>query len=116
MKYEITNPSDPYTIEAPTLCIAGAATLLLGEGRYGLEAEGEGKGMPIFLFGGSDEWWAEQCPGQTLQCFFDANLPAIADALGSVTLGREERSSMNDIGGRAAALAAALREKIEASA
>lgn len=138
---EISNPSDPYTIEVgndklPT-CIA---VLLLGEGAYGLKDESNEFLLPIFLFGGSDAWLAKN--GITsLDDYIDANAGAIATALESVVIGSrttrvafervlaavtndedrkaaraewldENRSSMNDIGGHAMTLAERLR-KIE---
>ena len=35
-------PSDPYTMQAPTLKIASMAVVILGGGMYGLWKEGEG--------------------------------------------------------------------------
>jgi hypothetical protein len=35
--YEISNPSDPITIQADDDMVAAAAGLLLGEGRYGIK-------------------------------------------------------------------------------
>jgi hypothetical protein len=58
MLYEIVNPSDPYTIEAPTLAIAAAACLLLGDGQYGFDSLDEGgQSIPALAFGGSKEWF-----------------------------------------------------------
>lgn len=62
MLFNLTNPSDPYTLEAPDLEIAALAACLIGQGQYGLdELTGDKSGnMPIFLLGGHDEWFTKQ--------------------------------------------------------
>jgi hypothetical protein len=55
--WEISNPSDRYTMMVDDLEVAAVACMLLGHGQYGLhELEGEEREVPIFLFGGHDEW------------------------------------------------------------
>lgn len=59
MLFEIINPSDTYTVLAPDLEIAGVACCLLGNGQYafqGIDCDGE---VPLFLFGGHDEWFTK---------------------------------------------------------
>lgn len=144
MLFEISNPSDAYTIEAETLVVAGVATLLLGEGKYGLSGVDDAEaGMPIFLFGGHEQWLATQGV-PNLDAFLDANYASLAEALESVTIGSaeerkrlgrivavitneeerakaraawhdERRSSLNDIGKRAGGLAKRLRELADAA-
>lgn len=127
--YEIANPSDAYTLEADNFLVAAVAVALLGNGAYGIE------GTPCLF--GWDAWLKEHVP-QGVNAFIDANAEAMAAVLDSVMIGsetdrknyhkalglidnpakREEwklhwhderRSSLNDIGSRAWALAKKLR-------
>lgn len=119
MKFEIINPSDPYTMEAEDLEVASVACSLLGDGRYGLDALGEdankGNHVPIFLFGGHDEWFISKFGmnfENTAEHVLNHRYTALADALDSVALARAERSSLNNIGLRAKSLAKAVRRKV----
>lgn len=116
MKFEIVNPSDPYTIEADDLQIAAVAICLLGDGKYMGKGVGDdaGQEVPFFLFGGLDEWFTEKFSMgyfATATHALNNRNDALARAFESVTLGRAEKSSLNDIGGRALAIAKAIREK-----
>ena len=54
--FEISNPSDKYTVEAEDWPVACVSCLIIGKGNYGLrEIDGDHK-MPIFLLAGFDEW------------------------------------------------------------
>jgi len=117
MKFEIINPSDPYTMDAPDMEVAAVAVSFLGDGKYPLKGIGEdvGQDVPPFLFGGHDEWFVakfgmnfEDTAGHVMNHRNDE----LAQAFDSVTLQRDNRSSMNDIGGRAKALAQAVRRKV----
>jgi hypothetical protein len=65
MIFDISNPSDPYLMEAPDLEVAAVAVALLGEGKYGLDEVSmetgreveNGVKVPIFLLGGIQEWF-----------------------------------------------------------
>ena len=138
---EISNPSDPYTIEVDDdPRPACAAVLLLGEGHYGLHEEGGEDVMPIFLFGGAVEWLAKHGVPD-LATYIAEHLSEIADALDTVMIGKrserarmervlaeitsaeedrekaraawldEKQTSLNDIGGRAVAMAKRMRDK-----
>ena len=140
MILEITNPSDRYTIETDDWQTACVANLVLGQGQYGLqeldgnfqEAE-EGHFMPIFIFGGSEEWAQEEF-GIGIDELVDAERPGLADCLDSIVVGdrsnylltlgdkegeeaevfwltwhEQHRSSTNNIGGYAKEIAAKLR-------
>ena len=116
MKFEIINPPNPYTMEADDLEVAAVAVCLLGDGRYGLDAQGidadTGADVPIFLLGGHDDWFTSRFGADyesTARRVLNHRNDALARALESVTLGRAERSSLNDIGGRAKTLARAVR-------
>ena len=115
LRFDIINPSDPYTMEAVDLKTAAVAVCLFGDGKYPLQGldESAGLSVPPFLLGGHDEWFTAQ---------FGANFEAItkqaiaqcdnlASALESVKLESDRRSSMNDIGTRAKGLAKAIRAK-----
>lgn len=94
--WEVVNPSDPYTIKA-----AAAAVLLIGRGQMGLTPEHEdGKHMPVFLLGGSEEWMADvfgpsrpgECDG--LNRFVLEHGREIADCLDSWTYGGVRKRRM----------------------
>jgi hypothetical protein len=136
--YEIVNPSDAYTIEGELLPCAIAA-LLVGEGAYGLKTEDGETAAPIFLLGGHDVWLKERGVDDLPTFLENADRRAeVAAALETVLIGRfddrkrmdrvlacvtnaddrakakaawhnERRSSMNDIGRRAALYAKRLR-------
>jgi hypothetical protein len=144
MLFEIVNPSDPYTLKTDNFGAACVACLALGGTTYCVKqidaAPGEApKEMPLFLLAQDsvDPWFHREF-GMGIDAFFEANRPAVADALESVLIGsrrdREEyeralamiddpekrkvwcdewhdkrRTSMNDIGARAASYAKNLR-------
>lgn len=56
MIYRIVNMSDAYTIEADKTDVAFVACLVLGHGTYAFEPVGEGEKIPLFMFGGLDEF------------------------------------------------------------
>lgn len=96
MKYEISNPSDKAFIESDdfeTVCIA---TCILGHGYYGLKDLESITKMPIFIFGGSDEFFKENFKKSFEECLESADKIKLADAFESIHLAGE-RSSMNDI-------------------
>jgi len=111
--YKIINPSDPYHLTADDLVLAGIATCLLGAGKYALEAADGSEGVPLFLFGGHDEWFAAH-GAQSFESALEAALKQRAEDLArifdSVTLGGT-RSSLNDIGAAAAKFATGIREQ-----
>ena len=116
MEYEIINPSDPYRMTAAGLDIAAVAVCLLGDGAYAAKPRGIGIEVPC-LFTGPDPWFIEKFGmdyATTLQAVLEHQNAELALALESVTLERAERSSLNDIGGRAKALAQAVRRKAAA--
>ena len=116
MRFEIVNPSDPYTMEAPDMEVAAVACCLLGSGKYGLTGLGEdsAESVPIFLLGGHDEWFVEKFGmsyADTVAHCLEHRGKQLAESLDSVTLMRGERSSLNDIGRRARKYAELVREK-----
>jgi len=88
MLYEITNPSDAYTLEADDFLTAAAAVLVLGSGRYGLNPEdSKEKGVPVLIFGGDK--WIDAVFGSMdgFGKFLGKNLQAIGECLDSVLIG-----------------------------
>lgn len=61
MFYELINPSDPYTFEAKDRETAALAVFLLSTsyGAHCLTEEREEDDVPVFLFGGSKEWYQD---------------------------------------------------------
>lgn len=96
MKYEITNPHDEAFIEADRHLIAAVAVIFFGRGQYGLqEVDGDFE-MPLFLFGGMDDWFK-----QKFGLYFEQLVPAvdmekIKEALRSLHYA-DERSSLTDM-------------------
>lgn len=117
MKFEIINPSDPYTMEAPDLEIAAVAVSFLGDGKYPLSGMGQDKGqdVPAFLFGGHDEWFTAKFGKSfedTATYVMKQRGEELATALDSVTLNAYRRTSMNNIKDRAQALSHAVRQRV----
>lgn len=113
MKYEITNPSDPYTIESDDPTLAIICCLLLGEGRYGLK-DGQGNTtMPIMLLASESQVkeWMKTHVNVDLNStdYMENNSARMADCLATVKLNSEKRLSLNDIGARAKELEKSLR-------
>lgn len=135
MILEIINPSDKYTIESEDWDVACVTGLILGKGQYGLrEIDGDHE-MPLFLFGGLEEWVEEEF-GKPLEDFMaSVDKIEIANCLNGILIGDRgdymhglgdktgdeasafweewhdrKRSSLNDIGAYARNYAAKLYE------
>lgn len=115
MIYEIINPSDPYTIESHSLDVAFVACIFLGEGDYAFKPLEDGaEEVPLFLFGGSDEWTRKHLNATVEEVCYRVTTEKraeLADCLASCTI-KGERSSLNDIGNRAHNIADKLRKGI----
>lgn len=139
MVYELINPSDPYTFECSSREVAALTVSALSP-MYGAKAENEEDEIPIFIFWGNDgyEKWYEESFGRTVEEGVNALYNEIADCLDSFVLGntsdrerfsaaveaitdadklrafktkwQDSRSSMNDIGGTAYALAEKMKK------
>ena len=59
MIFEIVNPSDKCTLEAFDHEVAAIACVLIGNGKYALDGIDTKLEVPIFMFGGHDEWFTE---------------------------------------------------------
>jgi hypothetical protein len=111
-RYELVNPSDPYTLEAPTLELACVAAVILGEGMYGLRtADGE-TAMPVLLFK-AQEWWRAQFGRSVEESLATAlKSPELAAVFGSLALpAGHSTTSLNDIGAYARDLAQRTRRR-----
>lgn len=90
MLYSIVNPSDPYTIEAPSLDVAVMSAILLGQGQYKFESLDGGEDVPMFAYGGGDAWCQEHFKEDLMEMsnrVMDTKLGEIATCLDSVLYG-----------------------------
>lgn len=143
MEYELINPSDPYTFEAPDLEVAALVVGLLSP-TFGAVSKNrkEEEEVPVFIFGGYEEWYKEtfsKSPDEGLM----ARKTEVGQALLSVMLGKfedrekynaaleaiddpakreafmekwqDKRTSLNNIGGVAHAIGKALLKESEAT-
>lgn len=95
-EYELINPSDPYTFVAADKEVAA---LVIGNLSlaFGAETkdEAEADRVPIFMFGGFDEWYQKEF-GRTPTEGMTARKKEVSDALASFMLGRfEDRARYN---------------------
>lgn len=91
-EYELINPSDPYTFLAKTQESAALAVFLLGT-MYGasLKDDDEEKKIPVFIFGGAEEWYRKEF-GRSTEDGMKAEKQNVAEALQSFMYGSfEER-------------------------
>ena len=134
MLFEIINPSDKYTIETDDWQVACVANLVVGRGQLALEEIDGDHHMPLFLFGGLEEWTQEEF-SRDLESLMDVDQQALANCLDSIVIGNRSnyvlglgdktgeeaeafwekwhdnnRSSTYDIGSYAKKYAAKLRE------
>lgn len=104
MRYEIINPSDPYTIDDATgdFESVAAAVLCLGRGMYGLRDERGETVLPPMAFATDEhrsEWWSKRF-GRSLEAtLVDGGVRArMAMALDSVMIGSNaERARMERV-------------------
>lgn len=113
MKFEIINPSDKCFMTADDLLIAAIAVCLLSEGRYALKGVDNDKIVPLFLFGGHDEWFKSQFDlsfEEAMQKVSTEKRPQLISALKSIEY-EYERGSLNNIKQRGYDLAVAIKNK-----
>lgn len=89
-EYKLINPSDPYTFLAKTKESAALAVFLLGT-MYGASPkdDNEEKRIPVFLFGGAEEWYRKEF-GRSTEVGLKAEKQNVADALLSFMYGSFE--------------------------
>jgi len=110
MKYEIINPSDEATIEGESFREVCIATIILGEGKYGLEPESKDIKfhMPPVIF--AKEWF-EKTFSQTLsEAIREINIFDLKRIFKTVRL-VNERTSLNDIEGYAKILVSEIEDR-----
>ena len=92
--WELINPSDAITFEAPSLAVAATVTLTVGSGVYGADSE-DGEKVPILALGDSEAveaWVAQEFGGMTVEELFAHAKQAVPAALLSfVTGSRSDR-------------------------
>lgn len=131
MEFELINPSDPYTFIASSNEVAALVVFLIST-TYGAKAKDDSFEVPAFMFGGGEEWYQKQFERSVALGFLE-NRAEVAKALESMMYGgfedrrryqaalnaiddnkkrekfiaewQDGRSSMNDIGNYAHALA-----------
>jgi hypothetical protein len=107
MRYELVNPSDHIIIDHDDFEAVAAAALIIGKGKYGIKDEKGETAMPIFLFGGTEEWVKETF-NKTLEELIMMDLPRLAAALEKFHA--PHPTSLNNIVGYAHSYAKKVRE------
>ena len=98
MIYDLCNPSDPVTFDAPSTEAALCATALVGEGHYSADpVEGDAIRIPIFMLGGFDEWMAANMNGANLGDLIEANRDSVIQTLRSFVTGSVADRKMFDL-------------------
>lgn len=94
MIFEISNPSDPYTVVGDDFEVVCIAISVLGKGAYGLNQlckDGTTFDMPPFPFGGCEEWFQDFF-GKSYQEAYDDVIDnctqSLIDVFDSVVIGR----------------------------
>lgn len=85
MEYKLVNPSDPYTFIADDLETAASVVFLVNTIYGATNKEGKVE-VPVFIFGGAEEWYIEQF-GRSSYDGLKAKKKQVAEALNSVVLG-----------------------------
>lgn len=88
MEYKLVNPSDPYTFIADDLETAASVVFLVSTIFGATNKEGEVE-VPVFIFGGAEEWYIEQF-GRSSYDGLKAKKKQVVEALGSMMLGNFE--------------------------
>lgn len=90
---EVTNPHDKITIDYTDPEAAQLAIMIIGHGTYGVDGD---DGMPIFIFGGSEEWITKKYGKSLDEWAKTIDFKRIAKAMESMRIEDGERSSIND--------------------
>ena len=116
-EYEIINPSDKCFISGENDEIVCLAAVYLGEFKYGVKRVSDGNSdyptlMPFASNEDVDEAWKKKFGRTFLECMRDKYYEEIIEVLKTFRYDGE-RSSINDIGGRAKMLAEKLSEAVK---
>src|SRR5690348_14024046 len=87
MIYTIVPPVDEYTIETDNFLHACLAVCVLGQGGFAMEDEKGMEVMPLFLFGGYDEWFIEHHGGKVADLLKKVGPACIANVLKTIVIG-----------------------------
>lgn len=110
IRYELVNPSDTIFLQAEDLRTAILCAIYVGEGAYGLKTVDDTVVMPLFLFGGADEYLIEKFGSLEKVREYALERPAeLVACLRSFKL-KGTRTSTNNICGRAHAMADQFRK------
>jgi hypothetical protein len=112
LRYEIINPSDKCFLQADSDIVASAAAIILGSGAYGLRDDKDRPLPSMFLFGDNPNAVWKKHFGITFAEYLDmpGALLSIANCLATFTYAGK-RSSLNNIGAKAAALEELVRNR-----
>lgn len=108
MKFEIINPSDKCFMEADDFKTACVCNVILGEGYYGLQEVDGINTMPPIKF--ATGWFLDTFKQNIMDAIKELKPEDAIKVFSSVRLAYEEPSSLNDIVGRAKALAEYLKK------
>ena len=113
MKMEIKNPRDKWFLENEDLEASAFVTMHISNGNYALSDMDGNQLMPLFLFGGAEEYWQKEFK-HTITEFLESDgiHKRLADACESFSY-EKERSSLNDIGEAYKNFGKRLRDKSE---
>lgn len=88
LMYEIINPSDCVTILAPNFEVALLTILIIGNGKIGGKpVNHKGPDIPLFMFGGFQEWFDHHYPDQNINSMLEKHNDAIIVALRTACTG-----------------------------
>ena len=96
MKFELINPSDAVFFEAPSLLVAAFAVVYLSPS-YGAKEVNGNLEVPIFMFGGAEEWFEKQLNVKDIKETFRTVAKDVAACLKTFHLGKGKRTSINNI-------------------
>ena len=111
LKFELINPSDAVFFKAPSLSIAAFAVIFLSP-KYGAKQVDGDLEVPIFMFGGAEEWFKEELKIDDIGTTFETIKEEVATCLESFCIEKGGRTSMNDICKYAKEDAARIRKAI----
>lgn len=112
MMYQLLNPYDPASLDAPNNAIALAAAVVMGGVKFSVRCQVTGHTCPN---GDLDVWFVRET-GLTIRAFLEIHRLAVATALESVRLQGVRSCRVVDVAGRARFFARDLRSSETSSA
>jgi hypothetical protein len=89
MLYQINTPEKAYTFEASSFTAACVMTTLLGGGFYSLWQDGK-QVMPVFMFGGAEEWFRRVFDKNFTDVVQEVSLDEISQIYMTILAGKPE--------------------------